>query len=158
MWQLPSRRGLARLLMTELAALGETERAFVVQLLADEPELAQAVAAARNLRRILCRESSRNLDTVLAAVERTALAGFASGLRRDAGAVQAALELRWTTSSGEGQISRIKMLERTMYGRAGFDLLCAASSMQRETATAARKVRENQFCSGGYSEWTTWEY
>ena len=38
-------------------------------------------------------------------------------------AVQAALELPWTTSPVEGQISRLKMLKRTMYGRAGFPLL-----------------------------------
>lgn len=31
--------------------------------------------------------------------------------------------LPWTTSPVEGQVSRIKMLKRTMYGRAGFELL-----------------------------------
>ncbi len=40
-------------------------------------------------------------------------------------AVQAALELPWTTSPAEGQINRLKMLKRTMYGRAGFRLLRA---------------------------------
>ena len=40
-------------------------------------------------------------------------------------AISAALELPWTTSPVEGQISRLKMLKRTMYGRAGFDLLRA---------------------------------
>jgi transposase len=32
-----------------------------------------------------------------------------------------ALDLPWTTSLVEGQISRIKMLKGTMYGRAGFE-------------------------------------
>ena len=40
-------------------------------------------------------------------------------------AVQAALDLPWTTSPAEGQISRLKMLKRSMYGRAGFKLLRA---------------------------------
>jgi transposase len=31
--------------------------------------------------------------------------------------------LPWTTSPVEGQINRIKLLKRTMYGRAGFALL-----------------------------------
>ena len=53
----------------------------------------------------------------------TMLAKFATGLRRDFDAIHAALELPWTTSPVEGQISRIKMLKRTMYGRAGFDFL-----------------------------------
>jgi len=45
--------------------------------------------------------------------------------RKDIGAVQAALGLPWTTSPVEGQISRLKMIKRTMYGRAGFSLLRA---------------------------------
>lgn len=97
-WQLPSRRGLARLLMADTEALDETERVFVVQLLTDTPDLAEAVAAARNLRRVLRREGDEGLEAALAAAERTDLAGFASGLRRDADAVQAALDLPWTTS------------------------------------------------------------
>jgi hypothetical protein len=55
----------------------------------------------------------------------TALKEFVVGLRRDLSAVQAALDLPWTTSPAEGQISRLKMLKRTMYGRAGFNLLRA---------------------------------
>jgi transposase len=35
------------------------------------------------------------------------------------------LELPWTTSPAEGQIGRIRMTKRTMYGRAGFELLRA---------------------------------
>ena len=61
----------------------------------------------------------------LAAAETTHLSDFVSELRKDITAVQAALNLPWTTSPAEGQISRIKMIKRTMYGRAGFELLRA---------------------------------
>ncbi|WP_216856650.1 hypothetical protein [Acidisphaera sp. S103] len=50
---------------------------------------------------------------------------FVVSLRHDLGAVQAALDLPWTTSLAEGQINRLKMLKRTMLGRAGFALLRA---------------------------------
>ena len=40
-------------------------------------------------------------------------------LREDIAVVQATLELPWTTSLVEGQISHLKMIKRTMYGRAG---------------------------------------
>jgi transposase len=53
------------------------------------------------------------------------LAGFVTVLRRDISAVEAALALPWTTSPAEGQVNRIKMIKRTMYGRAGFELLRA---------------------------------
>ncbi len=65
------------------------------------------------------------LPAVLTAANDTPLKSFAAGLRRDQAAIQAALDLPWTTSPVEGQISRIKMIKRTMYGRAGFDLLRA---------------------------------
>lgn len=55
----------------------------------------------------------------------TPLKEFVTNLRHDIGAVQAALDLPWTTSPAEGQINRLKMLKRTMYGRAGFNLLRA---------------------------------
>jgi transposase len=124
-WQLPSRRDLARLLMADIATLGDTARVFVVQLLAEVPDLAAAVAAAKDLRRVLRREGGEGLEAALVAAERTSLASFAASLRRDADAVQAALELPWTTSPVEGQINRLKMIKRTMYGRAGFALLRA---------------------------------
>ena len=39
--------------------------------------------------------------------------------------MQAAIDLPWTTSPVEGQINRLKMIKRTMHGRAGFELLRA---------------------------------
>ena len=71
------------------------------------------------------RKSTGDLDEVVVAAAATSLTGFAAGLRRDIGAVQASLDLPWTTSPAEGQINRLKMLKRTMYGRAGFALLRA---------------------------------
>jgi transposase len=52
-----------------------------------------------------------------------ALKGFARGLRRDSAAVTAALCLPWSQGQVEGQITRLKLLKRQMYGRAKFDLL-----------------------------------
>jgi transposase len=51
------------------------------------------------------------------------LASFAAGLRRDWAAVQAALTSPWSNGQTEGQVSRLKMLKRRMFGRANFDLL-----------------------------------
>jgi len=53
----------------------------------------------------------------------TPLEGFAEGLGKDLAAVRAALETPWSTGPVEGQISRLKTIKRTMYGRAGFGLL-----------------------------------
>jgi transposase len=48
---------------------------------------------------------------------------FAASLRRDDEAVKAGVTVVWSTGQGEGQIDRLKMLKRPMFGRAGLDLL-----------------------------------
>ena len=48
---------------------------------------------------------------------------FATGIKRDLAAVQAALTSSWSQGQVEGQVNRLKRLKRQSYGRAGFDLL-----------------------------------
>jgi transposase len=109
----------------EPIAVGRRGRIFITQLLDAEPALGVAVTWAKRLNKLLQRRAIDNLDEVLAAAAGTLFANFAVSLRRDFDAINAALVLPWTTSPVEGQISRIKMLKRTMYGRAGFELLRA---------------------------------
>ena len=63
------------------------------------------------------------LPAWLQAAQGTALAGFAAGLERDIDAVREALKLPWSQGHVEGQVHRLKLIKRQMYGRAGFDLL-----------------------------------
>ena len=48
---------------------------------------------------------------------------FALGLMNEYAAAQAALMEPWSTGQVEGQITRLKLLKRQMYGRAKIDLL-----------------------------------
>lgn len=50
---------------------------------------------------------------------------FAEGLAQDRTAVEAALSSEWSNGQVEGQVNRLKFVKRSMYGRAGFDLLRA---------------------------------
>lgn len=50
---------------------------------------------------------------------------FESQLQRDILAVEAAVTERWRNGPVEGQVNRLKMLKRQMYGRAGVELLRA---------------------------------
>jgi transposase len=54
-----------------------------------------------------------------------AVVRFAYGLQKDISAVAAAVDNSWSTGQVEGQINRLKMIKRQMYGRAGFELLRA---------------------------------
>ncbi|SDB74639.1 ISL3 family transposase [Belnapia rosea] len=124
-WRPPSGRRVARLLMAEPRTLSRPDRAFIARLLEDVPALAATVAAAKRLEGVLRKRSGETLADVLAAAESTHLSGFVTELRKDITAVEAALRLPWTTSPAERQICRIKMIKRTIYGRAGFALLRA---------------------------------
>lgn len=48
---------------------------------------------------------------------------FCEGLHRDRAAVTAALSTPWSNGQVEGQVHRLKLIKRQMYGRAGFALL-----------------------------------
>jgi transposase len=48
---------------------------------------------------------------------------FAQSLQEDYDAVKAGVTLSTNNGPVEGQINRLKMLKRQMYGRAGIDLL-----------------------------------
>ena len=50
---------------------------------------------------------------------------FVCLVRRDILAVEAAVTTRWSNGPVEGQVNRLKMLKRQMYGRAGVELLRA---------------------------------
>jgi transposase len=52
-----------------------------------------------------------------------AFRNFARKLDSDNNAVRAAMTLPWSTGQVEGQINRLKMIKRQMFGRANFDLL-----------------------------------
>jgi transposase len=45
------------------------------------------------------------------------LISFAKGLQRDEAAVRAGLSLKWSQGPVEGNINRLKLIKRSMYGR-----------------------------------------
>ena len=50
---------------------------------------------------------------------------FAASLRQDEAAVAAALTEAWSNGPVEGHVNRLKLIKRSMYGRAGWKLLRA---------------------------------
>jgi len=58
---------------------------------------------------------------------------FARTLNRDFDAVKNAIEMPWSNGQAEGQINRLKTLKRSIYGRAGPELLRARMLPFRHT-------------------------
>jgi transposase len=90
------------------------------------PELATTVELVRSFADMLTNLHGDRLGTWIAAAEQANLPGitsFATGLLTDVDAVTAGLTLAHSSGPVEGNVNRIKMIKRQMYGRAGFDLL-----------------------------------
>jgi len=121
--QPPTVRKAARLLMSEPDKLDEGDRRFVTALLELSPPIAQAVELSKAFSTMIRNGLADQLDGWISAAENGGFKGFARSLRQDHDAVHAALTLSWSTGPVEGQINRLKAIKRSMYGRAGFDLL-----------------------------------
>ena len=70
--------------------------------------------------------TGEQLDAWLGAVEASHLEAFQSfvtGVQQDKDAVLAGLTLPWSNGLLEGNVNRLKLIKRSMYGRAEFDLL-----------------------------------
>ena len=63
------------------------------------------------------------LDAWLADAGTSLLASFAAGITKAKAAVRAAIVEPWSNGQTEGQINKLKMVKRQMYGRAKVDLL-----------------------------------
>jgi len=122
----PSPRQARWLLLRAVETLTPDERTYRAALLDAEPtvrEVQQLVAGFETLVR------RRDAPGLIAWLERAdassvpEVRSFATGLRRDRAAVDAALSSPWSNGQTEGQINRLKVLKRQMYGRARLDLL-----------------------------------
>ena len=89
----------------------------------ETPEIAQIAELAKDFFRIFRERNLEALPAWLHAARGTALESFAARLERDIDAVREALRLPWSQDHVEGQVHRLKLIKRQMYGRAGFELL-----------------------------------
>lgn len=114
-----SPRHTAWLILTEPAAA----RSYLEELYRRSPEIAATARAAQEFFRIVRSRDSTAWSSWLQSAKATALASFAAHLIRDQAAVSAALQTPWSNGQVEGQVHRLKLVKRQMYGRASFDLL-----------------------------------
>lgn len=124
-WKPPPSRQTVRLLCAASGTLSKKDALFVDAVRAASPAIAEAADLARQFHEILVERKAAELDPWLARTLASAIASFARGLQRDIDAVRAALTLPWSTGPVEGKINKLKLIKRSMYGRAGIDLLRA---------------------------------
>ena len=90
------------------------------------PDAAVAYPLIQQFAQMLRQANAEPLDAWLASAEASDVPDvrtFALGLREETAALEAALRLPWSTGPVEGQITRLKLIKRQAYGRAGIDTL-----------------------------------
>ncbi len=105
-----------------------TARRFVDTLCAHSEAMARCRELTLAFIALILGQSAGTLEAWIAAARCSGLReliGFANGVQQDHAAVAAALRLAWSNGQTEAQVTRIKMIKRQMYGRAGFTLLRA---------------------------------
>ena len=100
---------------------------FLAYLAKEAPDLARAGELAASFVTLVKDKASKDRATRfegwLSSARGTELNAFVRGICRDHDAVLAAVVEPWSTGPVEGQINRLKLLKRSMYGRASHDLL-----------------------------------
>jgi transposase len=123
--RLPSPRKLAWLLVRAPSELRDDEQT-VLERIQQDPRIGTARALAQQFQAMVRNRAPDEFDAWLAKCRDSALPdlqNFAEGLQRDRTAVLGALTETWSNGQAEGQITRLKLLKRQMYGRAKLDLL-----------------------------------
>jgi transposase len=119
-------RRATRLVLKRPGQRTEADAQLIAHLQAQHPNVAVAIALAQDFCTIVRARQVDRFDDWLAramASHVAPLQRFATGLHADDEAVKAGIRLRWSNGPVEGQINRLKMLKRSMFGRAKIDLL-----------------------------------
>jgi len=101
----------------------EQSRPFLEELYGRSPEIANCASIAQEFCRIIRQRDVAAWPHWRDAASSGPLSNFARHLCRDEAAVIAALQQPWSNGPVEGHVHRLKLFKRSMYGRAGFDLL-----------------------------------
>lgn len=119
----PSARRLARLMMTGRDHLTKSETVTVSTVEAGVPELVDARHLVDEFQTMIRHHDETMLTPWLSRATTSPVASFARGIARDEAAVRAAITSPWSNGQAEGQITKLKLVKRQMYGRGKLDLL-----------------------------------
>jgi transposase len=106
--------------------LDEIQREHLAAFRLAAPSLETTYLLAQDFLVMMRKLEGERLDAWLTQVQESGLPelqSFAQGVERDEAPVQAGLTLPINNGPGEGHIKRLKLIKRSMYGRAQFDLL-----------------------------------
>jgi len=121
-----SSQEISWLFILDAARLDPKQAQDLERVLQDYPETQLLKQLAREFVEIFQKRTVEAFKLWMQKVDESSFAvlqSFVKGLRKDEAAIVAALTLEWSNGPVEGQVNRLKLIKRQMYGRANFDLL-----------------------------------
>lgn len=123
--KVPSARTIARLMTTARDHLSKSDSVTMAAVGAGVPMLVEARCLIDRFQAMIRTKAASDLDAWVTEATTSLIASFASGITRDRAAVRAAIIEPWSNGQTEGQITKLKLVKRQMYGRGKLDLLQA---------------------------------
>ena len=123
--KVPSARTIARLMTTARDHLSKAETVTIAVIEAGVPMLADARRIMNDFHVMIRKKDVARLDPWITEASPSLIASFARGITNDKFAVRAAITQPWSNGQTEGQITKLKLVKRQMYGRGKLDLLQA---------------------------------
>src|SRR5208282_1209646 len=123
--KVPSARTIARLMTAARDHLSKADTVTIATIETLVPTLVEARTLVERFQAMLRKRIEADLVPWIVAASQSLIASFASGITKDIAAVHAALVQPWSNGQTEGQITKLKLVKRQMYGRAKIDLLQA---------------------------------
>ncbi len=121
--KVPSARTIARLMTRARNHLSKADSVLVTAIEAGVTALSEARLLMDRFHKMIRKKNAGDLTTWLRDAGESLLASFATGIANDENAVRAAITEPWSNGQTEGQVNRLKLVKRQMYGRAKIDLL-----------------------------------
>jgi len=119
----PSARTLARLMGMGRDHLTKADTVTVAAVEAGVPDLTDARSLVERFQAMIRTKAVAELDGWIEQAKASLVAPLARGVAKDIAAIRAAITEAWSNGQTEGQITRLKLVKRQMYGRAKLDLL-----------------------------------
>jgi transposase len=123
--RIPSARTIARFMTIGRDLLTKAETVTVAAIEAGVPSLVEAREIITEFHTMIRRKADMTLTSWIERARVSLVASFANGVTKDEAAVRAAITSPWSNGQTEGQITRLKLVRRQMYGRGKIDLLQA---------------------------------
>jgi transposase len=121
----PAARTIARLMTISRDQLSRSEAVTVAAIENGVPRLVEAREIVAAFQAMVRKRHLAVLDPWVERARSSLVMSFANGVLKDKAAVAAAITSPWSNGQTEGQITKLKLVKRQMYGRGNLDLLQA---------------------------------